>query len=64
MNNATVPRAHQRHLEQARAQVIDLLSRQAVERELVSRSGQTPKHDVVAQLVERQHQAALEQRLS
>ncbi|HKY91152.1 MAG TPA: magnesium transporter [Nevskiaceae bacterium] len=62
--NGTVPRAHQRHLEQARAQVIDLLSRQAVERELVSRSGQTPKHDVVAQLVERQHQAALEQRLS
>ncbi len=56
-------RAHHRHLEQARAQVIDLLSRQALERELVSRS-ENRRHDVVAQLVERQHQAALSQRLA
>lgn len=66
MNGTTAPRAHLRHLEQARAQVIDLLSRQAVERELVSRAGQglSGKQDVVAQLVARQHQAALEQRLA
>lgn len=63
----TSQRSHHRHLEQARAQVIELLSRQAVERELVSRSeagAPGGKHDVVAQLVERQHQAALEQRLA
>lgn len=68
------PRAHphHRHLEQARAQVIELLSRQAVERQLVSRSeapasGPADAHrrqDVVSQLVARQHQAALEQRLA
>jgi magnesium transporter len=56
-------RAHHRHLEQARAQVIELLSRQALERELVSRS-ENRRHDVVAHLVERQHQAALAQRLA
>src|SRR5690349_8146041 len=55
-------RAHHRHLEQARDQLSALLSRQAVERELVERSPQ-PSHDVVAQLVVRQQQAALEQRL-
>ena len=55
---------HHRHLEQARAQVIDLLSRQALEKDLVSRSAETRKSDVVAQLVARQHQAALAQRLS
>ena len=56
-------RPHHHHLEQARAQVIELLSRQAVERELVSRS-ENRKQDVVAQLVQRQQQAALEQRLA
>lgn len=62
--------AHHRHLEQARAQIIELLSRQAVERELTSRAGEgstrvaPAKQDVVAQLVARQHQAALEQRLA
>ncbi|MDD3763461.1 MAG: magnesium transporter [Nevskiales bacterium] len=54
---------HHRHLEQARAQVIELLSRQAIERELLQRS-ENRKQRVVAQLVERQHQAALEQRLA
>jgi magnesium transporter len=56
-------RPHHRHLEQSRAQVIDLLSRQAVERELVSRS-ENIKQDVVAQLVARQQQAQLAQRLA
>lgn len=55
--------AHLEHLEQARAQIIELLSRQAVERNLISRSGQR-KQDVVAALVLRQQQAALEQRLA
>lgn len=56
-------RPHHRHLEQSRAQVIDLLSRQAVERELLSRSA-SHSQDVVAQLVDRQQQAALAQRLA
>lgn len=56
-------RPHHHHLEQARAQVIELLTRQAVERELVSRS-ESRRQDVVAQLVARQQQAALEQRLA
>lgn len=56
-------RPHHHHLEQARAQVIQLLSRQSVEKELLSRS-ESRNSDVVAQLVARQHQAALEQRLS
>lgn len=67
MNDVQTQRTHHRHLERARTQVIELLSRQAVERELVSRSetpGQVGKQDVVAQLIERQHQAALEQRLA
>ena len=54
---------HQRHLEHSRAQVIELLSRQAVERELVSRA-EGGKADVVSQLVARQQQTALEQRLA
>lgn len=54
---------HHRHLEHARAQVIELLSRQALELELLSRS-ENRKQDVVAQLVARQHQAALAQRLT
>lgn len=56
-------RPHHRHLEQSRAQVIDLLSRQAVERELVARS-ENRKQDVVAQLVVRQQQTQLAQRLA
>ncbi len=56
---------HFRHLEHARSQVIELLSRQALERELLQRSvSEGSRQDVVAQLVERQHQAALETRLS
>ena len=62
-NLSSEGRPHHRHLEQSRAQVIDLLSRQAVERELLSRS-ETQKQDVVAQLVDRQQQAALAQRLA
>jgi len=54
---------HHRNLEHARAQVIELLSRQALERGLLTHSD-TPRQDVVAQLVERQHQAALSQRLA
>ena len=59
-------RLHHRHLEQAREQIIDLLTRQAVERELLSRSeaSGTSKQDVVAQLVARQQQAQLEQKLA
>ena len=59
-------RLHHRHLEQAREQIIDLLTRQAVERELLSRSesSETGKQDVVAQLVARQQQAQLEQKLA
>lgn len=54
---------HYRQLDRARAQIIELLSRQALERELLSRSDNA-RHDVVAQLVERQHHAALAKRLS
>ena len=56
---------HHRNLEHARAQVIEMLTRQAVERELVSRSEAShgAPVDVVSQLVTRQQQAALEQRL-
>ena len=64
MTDTLQPTPHHRHLEQARAQVIELLSRQALEKDLVSRSAETRKSDVVAQLVARQHQAALAQRLS
>ncbi|MGQ0529362.1 MAG: magnesium transporter [Panacagrimonas sp.] len=67
MNDTQSQRTHHRHLERARAQVIDLLSRQALERDLVQRSelaAQPGRQDVVAQLVQRQHQAALEQRLA
>jgi hypothetical protein len=67
MTELAATRAHHRHLEQARSQVIELLSRQSVERDLVSRSESAVpagRQDVVAQLVARQHQAALEQRLS
>ncbi|WP_420464711.1 magnesium transporter [Panacagrimonas sp.] len=68
MDEAQATRTHHhRHLEHARAQVIELLSRQAVERELVHRSEAVigaARQDVVAQLVERQHHAALQQRLA
>jgi magnesium transporter len=64
-DDAQPQRPHYRHLEQARAQIIELLSRQAVEKELLQRSGtETPRQDVVSQLVERQHQAALASRLA
>src|SRR3546814_13921793 len=62
MTEPTETTPHHRHLEHAREQVIDLLSRQALELELVSRSGDR-KQDIVEQLVARQHQAALSQRL-
>lgn len=62
---------HHRHLEQAREQIIDLLTRQAVERELVSRaeggkgeSAAGSKAEVVSQLVARQQQAQLEGKLA
>ena len=65
MTEADNASPHFRHLEQARAQVIELLSRQAVERELLQRQvAENNRQDVVAQLVARQHQAALETRLA
>ncbi len=65
MNDAApLAHHHHHHLELARAQVIELLSRQAVERELLSRSAEAgERQDVVASLVSRQQQAQLEQRL-
>jgi len=54
---------HQRHLEVALEKIIDLLTRQAVERDLVGRA-EGGKGDVVAQLVARQQQAALETKLA
>jgi magnesium transporter len=60
---STVGRGHHEHLVQARAQIIELLARQAVERDLVQRA-ELRKQDVVAALVLRQQQAALEQRLA
>ena len=57
---------HHRHLEQARAQVIELLTRQAVERQLLDRSEQRypgGPGNLVGQLVARQQQTALEQRM-
>jgi len=55
---------HHRQLELARAQIIELLTRQAVERELVSKTeGGSSQADVVSQLVARQQQAALQQKL-
>lgn len=65
MNASAASRTHQQHLELARAQVIELLSRQAVERGLVARAVETGgKQDVLASLIARQQQAALEQRLA
>lgn len=63
MTEAADTTPHHRHLEQARAQVIELLSRQALELDLLARS-ENRRQDVVAQLVARQHQAALAQRLA
>lgn len=63
MTDADHNRPHHRHLEQARAQIVELLSRQALEKGLISRSD-TPRQEVVAQLMARQHQAALAQRLA
>jgi magnesium transporter len=54
---------HHHHLERAREQIIDLLDRQEVERELVSRSG-AGQPDVVSQLVARQQRAQLEGKLA
>lgn len=57
--------SHQQHLEQSRNQVIELLSRQAVERELMQRSAEGgARQDLVGGLVLRQQQAALELRLA
>lgn len=67
MSQSDTHNTHHRHLERSRAQVIDLLSRQGIERDLVRRSeesGPAAKQDIVSQLVSRQHQAALAQRLS
>ncbi len=63
MTDADTNRPHHRHLEQARAQIVELLSRQALEKGLVSRTD-APRQAVVARLMERQHQTALAQRLA
>jgi magnesium transporter len=63
MTESAQERLHHRHLEQAREQIIDLLTRQAIERELVSRS-ENSRQDVVAQLVARQQQAQLQIKLA
>lgn len=63
MNVEPTDSPHHRHLEHARAQVIELLTRQAVERELVRKTDAGGQSEVVGQLVARQQQAALEQRL-
>ena len=55
-------RTHQQQLEQTRAQVIDLLSRQAIERDLVLRS-EKRNSDLISHMLERQQRAQLEQRL-
>jgi magnesium transporter len=55
-------RTHHQQLEQTRAQVIDLLSRQAIERELVLRS-EKRNPDLISHMLERQQRAQLEQRL-
>ncbi len=65
MTDSAEARPHHAHLEQARAQVIDLLNRQAVEREWMARSAEAVgRPEVVAALATRQQQAALETRLS
>ncbi|MEK6806767.1 MAG: magnesium transporter [Pseudomonadota bacterium] len=65
MADTTEARPHHAHLEQARTQVIELLNRQAVEREWMARSVESgDKQTVVSSLVTRQQQAALETRLS
>ncbi len=55
-------RRHHRNLEQTRAQVVELLSRQEIERELVQRS-EKRNSDLISHLLERQQRTALEQRL-
>jgi magnesium transporter len=52
-----------RNLEHARGEIIQLLSRQALEMAVVHR-WQQPGQDLVTQLVERQHRTAIGQRLS
>jgi magnesium transporter len=62
---ATLPIEHSRHrhLEHARSEIIELLSRQSLEMAVVNR-WQQPGQELVTQLVERQHRAAIGQRLS
>jgi len=58
-----VEHSHHRNLESARADIIQLLSRQALEMAVVHR-WQQPGQDLVTELVERQHRTAIGQRLS
>ena len=65
MTESAEVRPHHRHLEQARTQIIELLNRQSVERQWMSRSVEGgSKQDVVAALITRQQHAALETRLA
>ena len=59
----SAPRAHHRHLEHARDEIIELLSRQAIERELLAHD-ESPSKDLAAQLLTRQQNAQLAQRLA
>ena len=52
-----------RNLEQARSEIIELLSRQALEMDVVNR-WQQPGQDLVTQITERQHRTAIGQRLT
>ena len=59
----SVEPSRHRHLELARSEIIQLLSRQALEMAVVNRWQQSGQ-ELVTQLVERQHRAAIGQRLS
>lgn len=59
----SAPRAHHRHLEHARDEIIELLSRQAIERELLAHDA-SPSKDLAAHLLTRQQNAQLAQRLA
>jgi magnesium transporter len=64
MTKSPLSEQHRHHnLEQSRAEIIELLSRQALEMTVVNR-WQQPGQDLVTQLTELQHRTAIGQRLS
>jgi magnesium transporter len=62
-DTGTNQRAHHRHLEDAREGILELLARQALERDLTQRSPQR-SHGVVIQILERTHRVAREHYLA